>query len=435
MRSSNTLRLVALAAMLLLVFACSPAPTPVSAPTSTATVLSVTPTATIVSTSVPTMAAAATKTPAPRPAPTVEVPPPPSAQTECHGALHTEASSILDSSGRPCVLKGVNWFGLETSAFAPGGLAQRNFKDIMTQIKSLGFNSIRLPFSNQCLRPETRPAAWAIKYDINPELQGLTCSQVMDKIVEQAGAIGLRVVLDRHQPDSSGRTALWYTPGCPESCWTDDWVALAKRYIGNSAVIGADLHNEPHGPNPPSDLICWGCSDPAKDWARAAEAAGNAVLAINPNWLIIVEGIDVVDNQWYWYGGNLLGVQNHPVPLGTSNKLVYSVHDYPESVYAQSWFSDPGYPNNLPPLWDKFWGYLKKGDIAPVYVGEFGTKLQTQKDSEWLDVLVKYLKDNGVSWSYWDLNPESADTGGLFLADWKTVDDRKLRALQPLLSK
>ena len=27
------------------------------------------------------------------------------------------------------------------------------------------------------------------------------------------------------------------------------------------------------------------------DWARAAERAGNAVLAINPNLLIMVEGI------------------------------------------------------------------------------------------------------------------------------------------------
>ena len=51
-------------------------------------------------------------------------------------------------------------------------------------------------------------------------------------------------------------------------------------------VIGADLHNEPHAP------ACWGCGDKALDWRLAAERAGNAILAVNPNWLIFVEGVN-----------------------------------------------------------------------------------------------------------------------------------------------
>ena len=165
----------------------------------------------------------------------------------------------------------------------------------------------------------------------------------------------------------------------------------------------------------------------------AATKAGNAVLAVNPNWLVVVEGINIVENQWYWYGGNLIGAKTQPVQLSVPNSLVYSVHDYPESVYAQGWFSDPGYPGNLPAVWEKFWGYLKKGNTAPVYVGEFGTKLQTQKDEMWLSSLVGYINQTGLSWSFWSLNPESSDTGGLLQVDWKTVDDRKLKALDPLL--
>lgn len=40
---------------------------------------------------------------------------------------------------------------------------------------------------------------------------------------------------------------------------------LARRYAGNPAVIGADLHNEPHaeGTNPNATGACWGCGDPA----------------------------------------------------------------------------------------------------------------------------------------------------------------------------
>ena len=59
-----------------------------------------------------------------------------------------------------------------------------------------------------------------------------------------------------------------------------DWKMLAQRYAGNTTVIGADLHNEPHaeGTNPAATGACWGCGDTARDWRLAAERAGNAIL-------------------------------------------------------------------------------------------------------------------------------------------------------------
>ena len=84
---------------------------------------------------------------------------------------------------------------------------------------------------------------------------------------------------------------------------------LAKRYAGNDAVIGVDLHNEPHG------KATWGSGDPATDWRLAAEKAGNAILAANPNLLIIVEGIEQYKGDWYWWGGNLMGARADPVRL------------------------------------------------------------------------------------------------------------------------
>ncbi len=63
--------------------------------------------------------------------------------------------------------------------------------------------------------------------------------------------------------------------------------------------------------------------------------------------------------------------------LNVADRVVYSPHDYPASVYPQRWFSDPNYPNNLPAVWDKNWGYLFKQNIAPVLLGEFGSTLAT----------------------------------------------------------
>lgn len=335
------------------------------------------------------------------------------------GYWHTSGSQILDSNNVPVRIAGINWFGFETANYVVHGLWTRGYKDMLDQIKSLGYNTIRLPYSNQLFDPGSTPNG--IDFARNPDLAGLNGIQVMDKIVGYAGQIGLRILLDRHRPDSGAQSALWYTPAYPESRWIADWQMLARRYNGNTTVIGADLHNEPHG------SACWGCGDAARDWRLAAERAGNAILSVNPNWLIVVEGVEAVGNDYYWWGGNLMGAGSNPVNLAVANRVVYSPHDYPASVYGQPWFSSPDYPNNLPAIWDNHWGYLWKKNIAPVLLGEFGTKLQTTSDQLWFNALVAYLGvgTDRMGWTFWSWNPNSGDTGGLLMDDWQTVNQAK----------
>jgi endoglucanase len=186
------------------------------------------------------------------------------------GFWHTQGSQIKDSSGQTVVIKGVNWFGLETEAMTPHGLWTRNYKEMMDQMKSLGFNTIRLPYSNQVLDAGSQTSG--IDYSKNSDLNGLSPIEVMDKVVDYAGQIGLKVILDRHRPEAWGQSELWYTDKIPESRWISDWQMLAQRYANNPTIIGADLHNEPHG------LACWGCGNPETDWKEAATRAGNAIL-------------------------------------------------------------------------------------------------------------------------------------------------------------
>src|SRR5687767_4101106 len=65
--------------------------------------------------------------------------------------LHTSGNRILDASGRVVGLSGVNWFGFETENRAPHGLWSRNWEEMLDQIRALGYNVIRLPFSNAML--------------------------------------------------------------------------------------------------------------------------------------------------------------------------------------------------------------------------------------------------------------------------------------------
>jgi len=330
----------------------------------------------------------------------------------------TSGSKIVDADGQEVRLTGINWFGMETGTYAPHGLWIRNWETMLDWIAALGYNTIRLPFGNEMFEPTSRPNG--IDWKANPDLKGLTGIQVMDRIIAGAGERGLKVILDRHRPSSEAQAKLWYTAKCSEDRWIADWKMLAQRYLGNDVVIGADLHNEPAGD------ATWGTGDLKTDWRLAAERAGNAILSVNPHWLIIVEGIEKRGNQWFWMGGDLSGVAEAPVRLTVPNKLVYSAHDYGPGVFNQGWFNDPAFPANLPQVWDKHWGYIAKQGIAPVLLGEFGGKsVGVDKEGVWQRSLLDYLKKNGISYTYWAINPNSGDTGGLLLDDWLTVNKEK----------
>ena len=348
------------------------------------------------------------------------------------GYWHTDGRQLLDADDQPVRMTGINWFGLETANYAPHGLWSRGYKDMLDQMKSLKYNTLRLPFSSQLFDSGSTPNS--IRYDLNPDLQGLSGVQIMDKIIAYAGQIGMKVLLDRHRPDSGAQSALWYTSAYPESRWISDWRMLAQRYLGNTTVIGADLHNEPHGIQGGGGAN-WGSGDTATDWRLAAERAGNAILAVNPNWLIVVEGVSDYNGDNYWWGGNLQGAATAPVRLNVANRLVYSAHDYATSVFAQPWFSDPAFPNNMAAIWDKNWGYLFKNDVAPVLLGEYGTTLADPRDQTWLRTLMAYLGTgtDAPSFTYWSWNPNSGDTGGILNDDWTTVNTTKQAYLDPYL--
>jgi len=337
--------------------------------------------------------------------------------------LHASGGKILDARGHEVVLTGVNWFGLETGTFAPHGLWTRNWSQMLDQMAGSGFNTLRLPYSNELFLPGSKPTG--IDFGKNPDLAGLSGQQIMDKIVNGATDRGMMVFLDRHRPDAQGQSNLWYTDHVTEKTWIDDWVMLAKRYRDNPLVIGADLHNEPHG------QATWGDGNQATDWRAAAERAGNAVLTANPNWLILVEGVESYQGNGYWWGGNLQGAQAHPVRLADQSKLVYSAHDYSPKVWQQSWFSDPKFPANLPALWDSMWGKLARDNQAPVLLGEFGGRsVGGDAEGVWQHSLMRYLKDRKISYTYWCWNPDSGDTGGVLADDWTTVHQDKLALLR-----
>jgi endoglucanase len=348
--------------------------------------------------------------------------------------LSTQGASIIDRQGQAIALRGVNWFGLETKNHAPHGLWARDYKTMLAQIKGLGYNSIRLPFSIQALSDDASTVS-GVEFTIgsNQELKGKTPLEIMDAIVTEAGKQGLMIILDCHRLNNQRIPELWYGDGFTEWDWIRGWAMLTERYKDQPNVIGADLKNEPHG------KATWGTGDRKTDWRLAAERAGNAILNINPNWLIFVEGIEEnVPGQKlgkHWMGGNLEGVKKWPIRLNHQKQLVYAPHEYGPALFKHTWFADAKFPQNLVNIWDTSFYYIAREGIAPIWIGEFGGREvdRTSKSGQWQNALVDFIKQEKLGFAYWAWNPNSGDTGGILQDDWQQVHADKQTVLNQLL--
>ena len=357
------------------------------------------------------------------------------------GHLATSGNQIVNAAGTPVQINAVNWFGGETTTYVPHGLWTRDYHAMLDQMVQLGFNTVRLPYSDEALVPGRMPDG--IDYALNPDLRGLNVLEVYDRIIDHAGQVGLRIIFDHHRTeagDGPNSNGLWYSATTPEARVIQNWQLLADRYGANPTVIGADLANEPY-------RASWGDGS-ATDWRLGAERMGNAILERAPGWLIIVEGTGEYRGDHYWWGGNLEGVRDAPVRLAVADRLVYSPHDYPHSVYPQPWFNAADYPNNMDEVFRKHWGYIFEEGIAPILLGEWGSRIVDPKDQGWLDAMTRYLSGDfdqdgdrdlaagqlGMSWAWWAWNPNSGDTGGILRDDWISVDQRKVDVLKAIMS-
>src|SRR5882724_13508476 len=62
--------------------------------------------------------------------------------------LHTAGPYIVDSNGYRVRLNAFSWYGAESTDYVVGGLQIASLQNIVQGIKSLGFNAVRLPWSN-----------------------------------------------------------------------------------------------------------------------------------------------------------------------------------------------------------------------------------------------------------------------------------------------
>ncbi len=412
--------------------------------------------------------------------------------------LHAKGSRLYDMNGNEVWLTGANWFGFNCSENCAHGLYATDVDKFLEAVADHGINVLRFPISSELLvswmegspnevssvqasyNPPTdvvgedgtvTPAG--TYGDINRDFvleDGKTLKnsmEIFDIIMQKCKKYGIKAFIDIHSPDAnnSGHNyEIWYgLAGITTDVWIDSLVWLADKYSNDDTLIGYDLKNEPHGKRGytgdscPDNIAKWDGSTDENNWAYAATKCANAILEVNPNALIFIEGVeqypktdkgftydtpDIWDapadkSPWYgaWWGGNLRGVRDFPVvPDSGTSQIVYSPHDYGPSVYAQTWFDkDFTTQTLLDDYWYDTWAYIVEEDIAPLLIGEWGGHMDGDKNQKWMELLRDYMIENHISHTFWCLNPNSGDTGGLLGVDFVTWDDEKYGLFEPSL--
>jgi endoglucanase len=305
--------------------------------------------------------------------------------------LHTSGYQILDLVGHVVRLTSVNWYGFDQKEFVAGGLDHAPLEAIISQIRGIGVNSVRLPWANETLERNPVVADYAVK--ANPRFRGKRALDVMDAVIAALAQARIMVILDNHvsradwccsETDGNG---LWYNAEYPEEKWLADWRTIVRRYKNQRWVVGADLRNELRSGSQ------WGGGDAGLDWHAAAERGGNAVLEVNPALLIMVEGPQ--------YSTDFTGFAKLPVVLKVAQRLVYSPHAYFTKEHVFQSYEE------LREAFDARAGYLLSNQTGvPLWVGEFGAcqTFDCGDDAQWFRWFVRYLGQKNLSWSYWPLN-------------------------------
>ncbi len=348
--------------------------------------------------------------------------------------LFAKDGQLYDSQNKQVQLKWVNWFWFAWDSRIPGWLRERNYKDIIKQMRDLWFNAVRLPFCPNTLKKEPIKDFWYV----NPELTWKNSLEAFDIIIQEFTDNKMFVLLDMHTPDCKEISDTPFIPWYTLENWIEDWTFLVHRYKENKYVFWVDPKNEPHG-----DAVWNDTSDISINRKFQVETIAKEILKINPDLLIFVEWIEKnhpresekydcepsVSQSWW---GNIHPIQCYPIneKIIPKDKLVLSPHIYGPSVYPRDYFESKDFPINMEKIWeDTFWKFYLQYTII---LWEFWWDFE-QKDKIWQIALIDYMKKKKLNnFFYWSWNPDSTDTKWLVKDDWISVEKEKYENLKKM---
>lgn len=298
--------------------------------------------------------------------------------------VHTQGTQIVDGSGKPLHLHGINlgnWMVTEGYMwhFEGGPQSEREIEEFVTemigpersaafwhtyrdtyitqddirQIKKLGFDSVRIPIH------------W--KLFTTPDAEGF---RLLDRVIGWCKGEGLLVVIDLHAApggqtganidDSNGWPWLYTDTGAQQQT-VDLWQRIAHHYRNEPAVLGYDLLNEPL-PHYPAMRQFDSKLEPLYKRFTAAirtQDTHHAIILGGAKW----------DSDFTVFGPPF------------DNNTIYQLHTY--------W---------TPPVQATIQKYVdfRSTNHVPIWLGESG-----ENKDEWVAQFARLLETNDIGWAFW----------------------------------
>lgn len=273
------------------------------------------------------------------------------------------------------IIRGISFYGHETELGKFTCSWQHPTEYYLEKLQSMGFNSLRIPFSYQYIQ--------------NGDFSSL------DHFFNIVGNYNMTVVLDFHRINNHAQSPV-PTDGISQEQFWDAWVSIANRYKDHKELVALELFNEYQQ----SDAQYW------NDFMK------KTILHIEER---IPQRFEYICNGHSW-GGSLAGMTLEDLPI--KDRVKYSIHKYI--------FSNPSVPSN----WDiSFGSYPEK-----VQVTEWGFRTPDEGEDQtwWGHMFIDYLKKRDIRNTYFWTVANSQDTKSLFLDDCQTVNWEKLKIIQTL---
>ncbi|KAF2834649.1 glycoside hydrolase family 5 protein [Patellaria atrata CBS 101060] len=360
--------------------------------------------------------------------------------------FNTSGRWVLDSRGANFTYIGVNWPGAG-EVMIPEGLQYQSVSSIVSKIKSLNMNSIRLTFAiemlddiidrggdvtlqnafNKALGNTNGPKVLQQVISKNPSFTASTTRlQVFDAIAAECAKQSIYVHLDNHMSKGA-----WCCNTGDGNSWfgdtyfnTNNW-KRGLQYIADHGkawpnLISIGLRNEFRKPSNAGSSLPYNWAT----WYTQVISAADTVNKANPDILIFLSGLDFDTTLSPIPGASDLGngQRFQKSSFSYANKLVLELHNYQNSATNCDSIKNG--------LWNNGFKALDKSAVnqMPVVLTEFGySQTDNSVNSVYAKCLAQYMPSLDAGWMYWVLagsyyirsgTQDFDEAWGLLKKDW-----------------
>ncbi len=313
--------------------------------------------------------------------------------------LHVSGNQLVNASGNPVVLHGVDRSGGEFACVQNTGIWNGPMDQAsITAMKEWGVTAVRVPLNEAC---------WNAESYVNAAYAGTTYQNAVKQYVSLLNDNGIVAILDLHWTDGTysgpgsgcGSAQATCQKPMPDSAQSVPfWTSVAGTFKGNDAVI-FDLFNEPYPDvatgSETQGWQCWlsGGTCPGIGYPVAGmQALVNAVRSVGANNVIMLGGLAWSNDLTQWLAHE---------PADPDNNLVASWHSYNFNTCS----TQSCWTSQVAPV----------AASVPVIAGEIG---ENECSDTYITPLMTWLDSEHIGYLAWTWNAWGCSQGNVLIADY-----------------